>query len=105
MTPLDQVNTHLWSKLGQNPGQTPYGIEHSPERFAAFFKIHLNTPKSPNIKVVQFFRGTQICFWAALQIWNGKWRKTRSTVDFNFHRRHEKPGLCSTFLLKPLRKV
>jgi hypothetical protein len=41
----------------------------------------------------------------ALQIWSGKWRKTWSTADFNIHRRHEKPKLCSTFLLKPLIKT
>jgi hypothetical protein len=47
-----------WSK----PRSNPYGIEHSPELFAAFFKIHLNTPKSPNIKVVQFFERHKFAF-------------------------------------------
>jgi hypothetical protein len=41
----------------------------------------------------------------AVQIWSGKWRKTRPTADFTIHRCHEKPGLCSTFLLKPLIKI
>jgi hypothetical protein len=30
--------------------------------FAAFSKIHINTPKSPNIKVVQFFEGHNFAF-------------------------------------------
>jgi hypothetical protein len=30
--------------------------------FAAFSKFHLNTSKSPNIKVVQFFKGHNFAF-------------------------------------------
>jgi hypothetical protein len=41
----------------------------------------------------------------AFQIWSGKWRKTRSTADFTIHQCHEKPRLCSTFLLEPLIKT
>jgi hypothetical protein len=48
--PLDQVNTHLWSTLGQRHGQTP------PEVLLCS-PIHLNTSKSPDMKVVQFVVG------------------------------------------------
>jgi hypothetical protein len=41
----------------------------------------------------------------ALQIWSGKWRKTWSTADFTIHQRHEKPELCTMFLLNLLRKT
>jgi hypothetical protein len=55
--PLDQVNTHPWSTLGQKPGQTP--LKHgrrwmSSGTFVVFSKFHLNTSKSTNMKVVQF---------------------------------------------------
>jgi hypothetical protein len=29
--PLDHLNTHLWSTLGQNPDQNPYVFELPPE--------------------------------------------------------------------------
>jgi hypothetical protein len=56
--PLDQVNTPLWSTLGQKHGQTPlkpWRRRMSFGTFAAFSEFHLNTSKSTNMKVVQFF--------------------------------------------------
>jgi hypothetical protein len=58
--PLDQVNTNLWSNLGKRHGQTLLKplCPWTPSRtFVAFSKFHLNTSKSPNIKVVQFLEG------------------------------------------------
>jgi hypothetical protein len=58
--PLDQVNTPLWSTLGQRHGQTPLKPWRrwvSSRTFAAFSKFHLNPSKSTNMKVVQFVEG------------------------------------------------
>jgi hypothetical protein len=56
--PLDQVNTPLWPTFGQRHGQSPFKPWRrwmSSGTFAAFSKFHLNTSKSTNMKVVQFF--------------------------------------------------
>jgi hypothetical protein len=58
--PLDQVNTPLWSTLGQRHGQTPLKPLRrwvSSETFAAFSKIHVNTSKSTFMEVVQLVEG------------------------------------------------
>jgi hypothetical protein len=58
--PLDQVNTPLWSTLGQRHGQTP--LNHwrrrmSSRTFAMLYKFHLNTSKSTFMKVVHLVEG------------------------------------------------
>jgi hypothetical protein len=58
--PLEQVNTPLWSILGQRHGQTPLKPWRrwvSSGTFAAFSKFHLNTSKSTFMKVVQLVEG------------------------------------------------
>jgi hypothetical protein len=58
--PLDQVDTPLWSTLGQRHGQTPLKPQcrwTSSGTFAAFSKFHLNTSKSTFMKVVQLVEG------------------------------------------------
>jgi hypothetical protein len=76
-----------------------------PRNFCRVLQISTKHSKISQYKSCLVFQGTQLCFWIALQILCGKWRKTRSTADFTIHQRHEKPGLCSTFLLKPLNKT
>jgi hypothetical protein len=59
--PLDQFNAQRWSTLGQNPVK-PHCPWAPSGTLAAFSKFHLNTPNSPNIKVVQFFEGHNFAF-------------------------------------------
>jgi hypothetical protein len=58
--PLEQVNTPLWSTLGQRHSHTPlkpWRRWMSSGTFAAFSKFPLNTSKSTKMKVVQFVEG------------------------------------------------
>jgi hypothetical protein len=75
------------------------------QNFCCVLQIFPKHPKISKYKSLPVFRGTQLCFWVALQIWSGRWRKTWSTANFAIHRGHEKPELCSTFLLKRLIKT
>jgi hypothetical protein len=76
--PLDQVNTPSWPTLGQRHGQTPFKpwcLWTSSGTFAAFSKFHLNTSKSTNMKVVQFFEGHNFPVDWHFQIWEEKGHK------------------------------
>jgi hypothetical protein len=58
--------------LGQILAKTlvkPFDFLGHCRTFATFSKFHLNTSKSPNIKVVQFFEGHNFAFG-----WNFKFR-------------------------------
>jgi hypothetical protein len=49
-----------WSTYGQTLAKDPlntFDPSMSPGTFAAFSKFHLNTSKSPNVKVVYFVEG------------------------------------------------
>jgi hypothetical protein len=79
--PLDQVNTHFWSTLGQRHGQTPlkpWCLWTSSVTFAAFSKFHLSTPKSPNIKLSSFSRDTTFMMDG---ISNFEWRRMENVVN------------------------
>jgi hypothetical protein len=71
--PLNKVNTHLWSTLGQNPVKNPMSLNS--RTFATFSKIHLNTSKYPNIKVVLFFEGHNFSFGWHFKFWVKKGEK------------------------------
>jgi hypothetical protein len=89
--PLEQVNTPLWSTFGQRHGQTPlkpWRRWMSSGTFAAFSKFHLNTSKSTNMKVVQFFRGTQLSCRLAFPNLRGERWKMWSTASSSCSPRH-----------------
>jgi hypothetical protein len=69
--PLDQVNTHLWSTLGQNPGQTPMSL-NSLRNFCHILQISPKHFGFSQYKSCPVFRGTQLCFRVAFQILSGK---------------------------------
>jgi hypothetical protein len=76
----------------------------SAETFAAFSKIHLNTSKSPNVKVVCFVEGHNFhvewhC-WFEVQMGE----KLKSTLLVTVHRRPENSQLGIKFVHKWLRK-
>jgi hypothetical protein len=78
---------------------------NSLKNFCSVLQISPKHFTTSQYKSCPVFRGTQLCFWVALQIWSGKWWKAWSAADFTIHRRPKKPELCMTFLLKPLRKT
>jgi hypothetical protein len=56
MTPLVNLCQPLVKTLVKDLLNT-FDLSMSPETFAAFSKFHLNTSKSPNVKVVYFVEG------------------------------------------------
>jgi hypothetical protein len=81
--PLNRVNTHPWSKLGQrvgqNPGQTPMSLNFI-QNFCRVLQISPKHIRISKYKSCPVFLGSQLCFWVAFQIWSGKWWKTWSTA-------------------------
>jgi hypothetical protein len=102
--PLDQVNTHSWSTHGQNPGHTPLPLSIL-QNFCRVLQISPKHFKISQYKSCPVFRGTQLCFWVAFQIWSVKGRKTWSTTGNTIHPSHENQQLCLQFMLKWLIKI
>jgi hypothetical protein len=105
--PLDQVNTHLWSTLGQGHGQTPlkpWCLWTSSGTFAVFSKFHLNIPKSPNIKVVRFFEGHNFHVGWHFKFWVEKGGKLGQRPAAPVHRNRVAFKEWQQFMQKLLRK-
>jgi hypothetical protein len=106
--PLDQVNTHLWSTLGQKHGQTPlkpWRLRMSSGTFAAFSKFHLNTSKSPNMNVVQFFEGHNFHVEWHFKFWVEKDEKLGQLLAAPVHRNRVAFKVWQQFVQKPRRKT
>jgi hypothetical protein len=54
----------------------------SSRTFTAFSKFHLNTSKSPNIKVVQFSRDTTLLLGGIADL---EWKIEKNSVNCRFH--------------------
>jgi hypothetical protein len=90
--PLKQVNTPLWSTLGQTLVKSwskPLLSLSPPRTFAAFSNFHLNTSKSANIKVVHLLEGHTIHSWWHLKFWVEIAQKCGQLQSSNIHRRQE----------------
>jgi hypothetical protein len=100
MTHLIKSTTTCGQPLVETPVKTPLPLNLY-RTFAAFSKFHLNTSKSPNIKVVQFFEGHNFSFgWhfnmmlkiLVKAVMNSEWSRVN-------------PELCRTFQAKPATKT
>jgi hypothetical protein len=105
--PLDQVNTPLWSTLGQRHGQTP--LKHWRRRmssgtFVAFSKFHLNTSKYIFMKVVQLVGGHNFRVEWHFKFWAEKGGKLGQLAVPPVHRDMAAFKVGKPFLQKPLRK-
>jgi hypothetical protein len=106
--PLDQVNTPLWSTFGQRHGQTllkSWRQWMSPGTFTTFSKIHLNTSKSTNMKVVQFFEGHNFPVDWHFQFWEEKSEKRGQPPAGPVHKDMATFKVGKLFMQKPLRKT
>jgi hypothetical protein len=102
--PLNQVHTPLWSNPSQPLVKTsvkPLCLRTSSRTFAAFSKFHLNTAKSPNIKVVQFFKGHNFSFGTHLKFGVENGENDWSTPAINVHQRQGSCKLGVQFMQKP----
>jgi hypothetical protein len=82
--PLDQVNTPLWSTLGQRHGQTPLKTLTLVNVFRNFCRVLQNPPKHIKIYLYESCPacwGTQLSCGLAFQILSGKRWKTCSKVS------------------------
>jgi hypothetical protein len=103
MTPLVNLGQPLVKTLVKTPLNTlcPH---MSPGTFAAFSKFHLNTSKSPNVKVVYFVEGHnfRVEWHCWFEVQNGE--KCRSMSLGTIHRRPENNKLCLQFVQKMVDK-
>jgi hypothetical protein len=78
----------------------------SPETFAAFSKLHLNTSNSPNVKVVYFVGENSFHVEWHLRIGVEMREKPRSTLPGTIHQRpeicHRHPKMVEKNLIRPL---
>jgi hypothetical protein len=99
MTPFGQP----WSTLGQT---LPKTVEHpfdplvSAGTFVAFSKFHLNTSKSPNVKVVYFVEGHNFHVEWHLRFGVEMHKKAWSTLVVTIHKRPENSNLGMQFVQK-----
>jgi hypothetical protein len=106
--PLDQVNTPLWSTLGQKHGQTPlkpWRRWMSSGTFAAFSKFHLNTSKSTFMKVVQLVEGHNFHVDWHFQFWVEIGEKLGQLAVPPVHRDIAAFKVWQRFVQNPLRKT
>jgi hypothetical protein len=106
--PLDQVNTPLWSTLGQKHDQTPLKPWHrwmSSKTFAAFSKFHLNTSKSTFMKVVLFVEGLNFHVDWHFKFWEEIGEKLSQLSASHVHRDMTTFKVWLQFVQNPLRKT
>jgi hypothetical protein len=73
--------------------------------FVAFSKFHLNTSKSPNIKVVQFFEGHNFHVGWQFKFWVEKGGKLGQLPAAPVHQNRVAFKVWQQFVQKPLRKT
>jgi hypothetical protein len=104
MTPFGQP----WSTLGQNPTQNPLNPFDTPVSagtFAVFSKFHLNTSKSPNVKVVCFVEGHNFCVERHLKFGVEMCEKRKSTPPNTIHESRVFCNVPLHFMQNPLIKT
>jgi hypothetical protein len=104
MTPFWSTLVNLWSNPTQNPVNTPCPPV-SAGTFAAFSKFHLNTSKSPNVKVVCFVEGHNFHVEWHLKFGVEIGEKLKSTLLVTIHWRTENCQLGMQFVRKWWRKT
>jgi hypothetical protein len=77
----------------------------SSRTFIAFSKFHLNTSKSLNIKVIQFFKGHNFAFGWHFKFCVEKGEKLGQLQSGTIHQRHERHDFCQLFVLNLLIKA
>jgi hypothetical protein len=106
--PLDQVNTPVWSTLGQRNGQTllkPWRQRMSSGTFAAFSKFHLKTSKSTFMKVVQLVEGHNFHVDWHSQFWVEIGEKLGQLSASPVHRNMATFKVLQQLVQNPLRKT
>jgi hypothetical protein len=106
--PLDQVDTPLWSTLGQRHGQTPLKPQcwwTSSRTFATFSKFHLKTSKSTFMKVVQLVGGHNFHVDWHFKFWAEKSEKLGQLAVPPVHRDMAAFNVGKPILQNPLRKT
>jgi hypothetical protein len=97
-----------WSTIGQTPLKTPWiPLCHpvSAGTFATFSKFHLNTSKSPKVKVVCCVEGHNFHVEWDLKFGVEMCEKFKSTPQVTIHRRPENSQLGMRFVNSWLRKT
>jgi hypothetical protein len=84
MTPLVNLGQPLVKTLVKNPLNT-FCPSMSPRTFAAFSKFHLNTSKSPNVKVVYLVEGHNFHVEWHLKFGVEMCKKCKSTLPGTIH--------------------